>query len=84
MTWNIEILITFHTLDVIHVCEMPRSEGQVTLLGLTNKAVGVEGEQARPGWTSCRPEGSVPLSAKDPGPEISGLVYDLEQNDSAE
>ena len=21
MTWNIEILITFHTLDVIHVCE---------------------------------------------------------------
>ena len=47
-----------------------RSEGQVTLLGLTKKAVGVEGEQARPGWTTSRPEGSVLLSAKDPGPEL--------------
>ena len=43
MTWNIAILITFHTLDIFTCAG--RSEGQVTLVGLTK-------EQRRWGGTS--------------------------------
>ena len=35
MTWNIAILITFHTLDIFTCAG--RSEGQVTLVGLTKE-----------------------------------------------
>ena len=34
-TWNIAILITFHTLDIFTCAG--RSEGQVTLVGLTKE-----------------------------------------------
>ena len=68
MTWNIAILITIHNLDVFTCAG--RSEGQVRDLGRTNeRAEAMRGYEPGHHGAQCRPEVSVPLTAKDHGPE---------------